>query len=98
MNASIIIAGHNDFYDKGNDTDSNYKAISFVSPTTIEGADINLKTVGNSAGDNLVLQGVGISAKNQVKIEAKKGEFKHEVRQFEKSYDNQQAEQISLMV
>ncbi|RSE14843.1 pilus assembly protein, partial [Acinetobacter johnsonii] len=27
----------------------------------------------------------------------KKGEFKHEVRQFEKSYDNQQAEQISLM-
>ena len=28
----------------------------------------------------------------------KQGEFKHEVRQFEKSYDNQQAEQISLMV
>lgn len=28
----------------------------------------------------------------------KDGEFKHEVRQFEKSYDNQQAEQISLMV
>jgi hypothetical protein len=28
----------------------------------------------------------------------KEGEFKHEVRQFEKSYDNQQAEQISLMV
>ncbi|MFX7151930.1 hypothetical protein ABTI32_17715, partial [Acinetobacter baumannii] len=26
----------------------------------------------------------------------KLGEFKHEVRQFEKSYDNQQAEQISL--
>ncbi|RSF33074.1 LysM domain-containing protein, partial [Acinetobacter baumannii] len=25
-----------------------------------------------------------------------RGEFKHEVRQFEKSYDNQQAEQISL--
>ncbi|EXT36421.1 integrase core domain protein, partial [Acinetobacter sp. 25977_7] len=31
-------------------------------------------------------------------LDAKKGEFKHEVRQFEKSYDNQQAEQISLMV
>ena len=29
---------------------------------------------------------------------SKHGEFKHEVRQFEKSYDNQQAEQISLMV
>ncbi len=28
----------------------------------------------------------------------RQGEFKHEVRQFEKSYDNQQAEQISLMV
>ncbi len=28
----------------------------------------------------------------------KQGEFKHEVRQFQKPYDNQQAEQISLMV
>ncbi|WP_416202169.1 restriction endonuclease subunit S [Acinetobacter pittii] len=28
----------------------------------------------------------------------KLGEFKHEVRQFQKPYDNQQAEQISLMV
>lgn len=37
--------------------------------------------------------------RNQVLIlKTKKGEFKHEVRQFEKSYDNQQAEQISLMV
>ncbi|MTD12313.1 pilus assembly protein, partial [Acinetobacter sp. YIM 103518] len=26
----------------------------------------------------------------------KRGEFKHEVRQFQKPYDNQQAEQISL--
>ena len=26
------------------------------------------------------------------------GEFKHEVRQFQKPYDNQQAEQISLIV
>ena len=31
-------------------------------------------------------------------ISTKLGEFKHEVRQFQKSYDNQQAEQISLMV
>ncbi|ENW17049.1 Uncharacterised protein [Acinetobacter haemolyticus] len=31
-------------------------------------------------------------------LDEKLGEFKHEVRQFEKSYDNQQAEQISLMV
>ena len=35
---------------------------------------------------------------NWTHIADKKGEFKHEVRQFEKSYDNQQAEQISLMV
>ncbi len=32
-------------------------------------------------------------------LEATKGgEFKHEVRQFQKPYDNQQAEQTSLMV
>jgi hypothetical protein len=31
-------------------------------------------------------------------ISYKQGEFKHEVRQFQKPYDNQQAEQISLMV
>ena len=31
-------------------------------------------------------------------IVRKMGEFKHEVRQFQKPYDNQQAEQISLMV
>lgn len=30
--------------------------------------------------------------------QSKTGEFKHEVRQFQKPYDNQQAEQISLMV
>ncbi len=30
--------------------------------------------------------------------EVRGGEFKHEVRQFQKPYDNQQAEQISLMV
>ncbi|OTU64395.1 pilus assembly protein, partial [Acinetobacter baumannii] len=29
--------------------------------------------------------------------ELNQGEFKHEVRQFQKPYDNQQAEQISLM-
>ena len=31
-------------------------------------------------------------------IQATVGEFKHEVRQFQKPYDNQQAEQTSLMV
>ena len=33
-----------------------------------------------------------------IQVNLFEGEFKHEVRQFEKSYDNQQAEQISLMV
>ncbi len=33
-----------------------------------------------------------------MKFGMKEGEFKHEVRQFQKPYDNQQAEQISLMV
>ncbi len=33
-----------------------------------------------------------------VRINPELGEFKHEVRQFQKPYDNQQAEQISLMV
>ncbi len=31
-------------------------------------------------------------------VHPNQGEFKHEVRQFQKPYDNQQAEQISLMV
>ena len=34
----------------------------------------------------------------KVRIFMMLGEFKHEVRQFQKPYDNQQAEQISLMV
>ncbi|NAR77870.1 hypothetical protein GPS55_14965 [Acinetobacter haemolyticus] len=42
-----------------------------------------------------VLIGFGLSG---VACQHIHGEFKHEVRQFEKSYDNQQAEQISLMV
>ena len=33
-----------------------------------------------------------------LKVKVFVGEFKHEVRQFQKPYDNQQAEQISLMV
>ncbi|ATZ66892.1 hypothetical protein BSR56_05725 [Acinetobacter haemolyticus] len=40
----------------------------------------------------------GFSARKFAELIKRHGEFKHEVRQFEKSYDNQQAEQISLMV
>lgn len=35
---------------------------------------------------------------NSRELSERIGEFKHEVRQFQKPYDNQQAEQISLMV
>ena len=54
---------------------------------------------------NVIIQTVDASLKQSLKNlssndkkEIKKGEFKHEVRQFQKPYDNQQAEQISLMV
>ena len=47
--------------------------------------------------DTLIRSGK-FNLQNNFLIEMKWGEFKHEVRQFEKSYDNQQAEQISLMV
>ena len=45
----------------------------------------------------------GIGVKCKIKsippdVTRKMGEFKHEVRQFQKPYDNQQVEQISLMV
>ncbi len=36
--------------------------------------------------------------KEDIANKINEGEFKHEVRQFQKPYDNQQAEQISLMV
>ena len=38
------------------------------------------------------------TTKQEIIYKANSGEFKHEVRQFQKPYDNQQAEQISLMV
>ncbi len=38
------------------------------------------------------------TSQNYVQGQLNPGEFKHEVRQFQKPYDNQQAEQISLMV
>ena len=49
--------------------------------------------------DKMLVQGQLLS---DIKLSPEKtmihGEFKHEVRQFQKPYDNQQAEQISLMV
>ncbi|MDC5425150.1 DUF637 domain-containing protein [Acinetobacter baumannii] len=74
ISASIIIDGHTDFYDKGNEADTNYSMRTFISPTIINGTKgVNIKTVGNTASDNLVLQATGITAsQGDVKIEANK--------------------------
>ncbi len=56
-----------------------------------EMADKNKQISPNYA---IYISGVGTRFNAELNI----GEFKHEVRQFQKPYDNQQAEQISLMV
>ncbi|EPL4220934.1 TPA: DUF637 domain-containing protein [Acinetobacter baumannii] len=74
FNASIVIDGHSDFYDKGNENDQNYSMRTLVSPTIINGdKGVNIRTVGKSKSDNLVLQATGITSKNgDVKIESNK--------------------------
>lgn len=74
FNASIVIDGHSDFYDKGNESDQNYSMRTLVSPTIINGdKGVNIRTVGKSKSDNLVLQATGITSKNgDVKIESNK--------------------------
>lgn len=74
LNASVIIDGHTDFYDKGNESDQNYSMRTLVSPTIINGdKGVNIRTVGKSQSDNLVLQATGVTSKNgDVKIESNK--------------------------
>ncbi|MCH4244047.1 DUF637 domain-containing protein [Acinetobacter gerneri] len=74
LNASIIIDGTQDFYDKGNENDTNYSFRTLINPTIINGSKgVNIKAVGNTAKDNLVMQAVGIVSENgDVKIEANK--------------------------
>ncbi|MDC4818695.1 DUF637 domain-containing protein [Acinetobacter baumannii] len=74
LNTSIIIDGHTDFYDKGNENDENYIMRTLVSPTIINGdKGVNIRTVGKTKDDNLVLQATGITSKNgDVKIESNK--------------------------
>ncbi|HHN6039330.1 TPA: DUF637 domain-containing protein [Acinetobacter baumannii] len=74
MNAGVILAAHNDFYDRGNETDQNYQAISLLTPTLVEGKrGVNIKTTGAQEGSNLILQAVGISSsEGDVKIESNK--------------------------
>ncbi|WP_079395414.1 hypothetical protein [Acinetobacter baumannii] len=60
-----------------------------------------MHNLGNKKALQRILGGIKelwIANTRSINTEQYRGEFKHEVRQFEKSYDNQQAEQISLMV
>ena len=74
MNAGVILAAHNDFYDRGNETDQNYQAISLLTPTLVEGKrGVNIKTTGTQDGSNLILQAVSInSSSGDVKVESNK--------------------------
>jgi filamentous hemagglutinin len=74
LNASIIIDGHTDFYEQGTESEGNYSFRTLVSPTIINGdKGVNIRTVGKTKDDNLVLQATGITSKNgDVKIEANK--------------------------
>ncbi|WP_407488782.1 DUF637 domain-containing protein, partial [Acinetobacter baumannii] len=74
LNASVIIDGHANFYDKGNENDQNYSMRTLISPTIINGdKGVSIRTVGKSQSDNLVLQATGVTSKNgDVKIESNK--------------------------
>ncbi|EHU3346678.1 DUF637 domain-containing protein [Acinetobacter baumannii] len=74
LNASVIIDGHTDFYEKGTESEGNYSFRTLVSPTIINGdKGVNIRTVGKTKDDNLVLQATGITSKNgDVKIESNK--------------------------
>ncbi|MDR6796645.1 DUF637 domain-containing protein, partial [Acinetobacter calcoaceticus] len=74
LNASIIVDGHTDFYDKGSENDQNYSMRTLVSPSIINGdKGVNIRTVGKTKDDNLILQATGITSKNgDVKIESNK--------------------------
>lgn len=72
FDASIIIDGTQDFYDKGNEYDANYSFKTLVNPTVLNGFNgVDLRTVGKTSKDNLVLQATGIVSQNgNVKIES----------------------------
>ncbi|MCU4430515.1 DUF637 domain-containing protein [Acinetobacter pittii] len=74
LNASVIIDGHTDFYENGTEGEGNYSFRTLVSPTIINGdKGVNIRTVGKTKDDNLVLQATGITSKNgDVKIESNK--------------------------
>lgn len=74
LGASIIIDGHIDFYDRGNENDANYSMRTLLSPTIIDGnKGVNIRATGNTVQDNLILQATGITSVNgDIKIEANK--------------------------
>jgi len=73
ISASMILDGHTNFYDKGNENDANYSMRTLVSPTVINGATgVNIKTVGATTDDNLVMQATGIISQGDIKIESNK--------------------------
>jgi len=73
LGTSIIIDGHSDFYDKGNENDANYSMRALVSPTVITGGKgVGIKTVGMTVDDNLVMQATGIVSQGDVNIESNK--------------------------
>lgn len=74
IKGSIIIDGLQDSYEIGQVTDDNYNWRSPVNVTTINSdKGVKIRATGKTATDNLILQGVGIIAKNgDVNIEAYK--------------------------
>lgn len=73
ISASMIIDGHTNFYDKGNENDANYSMRTLVNPTVINGAKgVSIRTVGTTSDDNLVMQATGILSQGDVKIESNK--------------------------
>lgn len=72
LNASIIMDGHNNFYDKGNENDVNYSFKTLINPTIINGSKgVNIQAIGITKNDNLIMQATGVISKNgDVRIEA----------------------------
>lgn len=69
--ASMILDGHTNFYDQGNEGDANYSMKTLVNPTVMNGAKgINIRTVGLTADDNLVMQATGMISQGNINIES----------------------------
>ncbi len=74
INGSIIIDATQDSYEIGQATNDNYNWRSPLNSTSINGdKGVKIKAIGETATDNLILQGVGITSTNgNVDIEAYK--------------------------